>query len=123
MAVPLDTHEVVKTLTGAGFTAEQAEAVTRVVQEAQAESLSDLATKTDLEKVRADLERSIAAVRADLELGLAKADGALKVGLAEVRADIERLKGDLVRYVLATGVASVLAIAGLMAAIVRFVPR
>jgi hypothetical protein len=47
-AIPFDTHEVVKELKAAGFTDEQAEAVTRVVRTAQSIDLSSLATKTDL---------------------------------------------------------------------------
>jgi hypothetical protein len=47
-AITFDTHEVVKQLKAAGFTDEQAEAVTRVVHTAQRVDLSSLATKTDL---------------------------------------------------------------------------
>jgi hypothetical protein len=44
----LDTHEVVKDLKSAGFTDEQAEAVTRHLQRSQDLDLSSLATKGDL---------------------------------------------------------------------------
>jgi hypothetical protein len=47
-AVPFDTHAVVKELKAAGFADDQAEAVTRLVRNAQAVDLSSLATKTDL---------------------------------------------------------------------------
>jgi lipoate synthase len=46
--MPLDTLEVVKGLKAAGFTDEQAEALTRVVRDAQSVDLSTLATKSDL---------------------------------------------------------------------------
>jgi len=46
--VAMDTYEVVKELMAAGFTDEQAQAVTRVVRKAQDVDLSNLATKTDL---------------------------------------------------------------------------
>jgi hypothetical protein len=39
-AVPFDTHAVVKELKAAGFTDDQAEAVTRVVRNAQAVDMS-----------------------------------------------------------------------------------
>lgn len=48
--VALDTHEVVKELKAAGFSDEQAEAVTRVVRRAQDLDLSHLATKDDLRR-------------------------------------------------------------------------
>ena len=47
-AVLFDTHEVVRGLKAAGFTDEQAEAVTRLVRDARSIDLSSLATKTDL---------------------------------------------------------------------------
>jgi hypothetical protein len=64
--MPLDTLEVVKGLKAAGFTDEQAEAVTRVVRDAQSVDLSTLATKTDLQDVKADLQLGLAAAKTDL---------------------------------------------------------
>ncbi len=55
MAMVLDTHEVVKELKAAGFTEDQAEAVTRVVRRAQDVDLSSLATKTDLAETKAGI--------------------------------------------------------------------
>jgi hypothetical protein len=60
----LDTHESVKSLTAAGFTDAQAEALTAVPKRAVDVDLSNIATKTDL----ADLRREIA----QLELRLIK---------------------------------------------------
>jgi hypothetical protein len=62
-AVPFDTHEAVKELKAAGFPDEQAEAVTRVVRDAQSMDLSSLATKTDL---------AAFATKRDLQVGLAE---------------------------------------------------
>lgn len=62
-AVPFDTHEVVKELKAAGFTDDQAEAVTRVVRDAQAIDLSNLVTKADLTPF---------ATKTDLHVGLAE---------------------------------------------------
>ena len=68
--VARDTHEVVKELKAAGFTDDQAEAVTRVVRRAQDVDISSLMTK------------------ADLQLGLAATKADLQIGLAETKADI-----------------------------------
>jgi lipoate synthase len=57
--VALDTHEVVKELKAAGFTDEQAEAVTRVVRNAQDVDLSNLVTKTDLQVGLAETKAEI----------------------------------------------------------------
>jgi hypothetical protein len=58
----LDTHETVKSLTAAGFTDAQAEALTAAVKRAVDIDLSNLATKTDV----ADLRREMADVKAEL---------------------------------------------------------
>jgi hypothetical protein len=50
-AVPFDSHAVAKELKAAGFTNDQAEAVTRVVRNAQAVDLSSLATRSDGQRV------------------------------------------------------------------------
>jgi hypothetical protein len=110
----LDTHEVVKELKAAGFTDDQAEAVTRVVRRAQDIDLSSLATKADLEAgllatktdlraellatkadlqaellaTKADLQAGLLATRADLQAGLLAAKSDLQVGLAETTAEI-----------------------------------
>jgi len=65
----LDTHEIVKDLKAAGFTDEQAEAVTRAVKQAQDIDLSNLATKTDLAELRHEFKldlAELAEVRAEL---------------------------------------------------------
>jgi hypothetical protein len=62
----LDTHEIVKDLKAAGFTDEQAEAVTRAVKQAQDVDLSNLATKTDLAELRTELAELRAGTKADL---------------------------------------------------------
>jgi hypothetical protein len=58
----LDKHEIVKDLQGAGFTDEQAEAVTRPVKKAQDLDLSSLATKADLAELRAELIKRVGGV-------------------------------------------------------------
>jgi len=58
-AMLLDTHEVVKELKAAGFTDAQAEAVTRVVRDAQSVDVSNLATKADLQVGLAETKAEI----------------------------------------------------------------
>lgn len=62
----LDTLEVVKELKAAGFTEEQAEAVTRVVRRAQDIDLSELTTKSDLLDTRMSIRVEIAETKAEI---------------------------------------------------------
>jgi basic membrane lipoprotein Med (substrate-binding protein (PBP1-ABC) superfamily) len=62
MISALDTHETVKSLTAAGFTDAQAEALTAAVKQAVDIDLSNIATKTDI----ADLGREMAEIKAEL---------------------------------------------------------
>ena len=62
MISALDTHETVKSLTAAGCTDAQAEALTAVVKQALDIDLSNIATRTDI----ADVRREMAEVRAEL---------------------------------------------------------
>jgi hypothetical protein len=76
MISTLDTHELVKDLKASGFTAAQAEAVTRAVRMAQEFDVSSLATKTGI----ADLRPEIAGV------GLRLVKWMIGVGVAEALA-------------------------------------
>jgi len=62
MISALDTHETVKSLTAAGFTDAQAEALTAAVKQAVDIDLSNIATKTGI----ADLRREMADMKAEL---------------------------------------------------------
>jgi hypothetical protein len=62
MISTLDTHETVKSVTAAGFTDAQAEALTAAVKQAVDFDPSTLATKTDL----ADLRCKMAGMKAEL---------------------------------------------------------
>jgi hypothetical protein len=92
----IDTHEIVKDLKAAGFTEEQAEAVTRAVKQAQDLDLSNLATKTDLAELRTDFTELRAATKTDL----AELRAATKTDLAELRAE-------LIKWVVGVGFAQV----------------
>ncbi len=79
----LDTHEVVKDLQSAGFTDAQAEGGARNIRKAQDLDLSSLATKPDVEKVRADLTGEIQKVRSDLTSEIEK----IRTAIADSKAD------------------------------------
>ncbi|MGH8615235.1 MAG: coiled-coil domain-containing protein [Gammaproteobacteria bacterium] len=55
-AITFDTHEFVKRLKEAGFTEQQAEALTETIKAAQGIDLSELVTKNDLKNDLAQLE-------------------------------------------------------------------
>jgi hypothetical protein len=99
--VSFDTHAIVKDLMAAGFTDEQAEAVTRVVKNARTIDLWSLATKTDLIPL---------AAKTDL------IPFATKIDLAETKAEIIKW------MVSATGILTIVII-GAAIALVRVVPH
>lgn len=66
MASVLDTHRIVKRLRDAGVPDELAETWTDILRETRELDLSQLATKGDLELVRADLRREIGDTRTEL---------------------------------------------------------
>jgi hypothetical protein len=87
MISTLDTLEVVKELKAAGFTEDQAEAVTRVVRRSQDIDLSSFATKADVIALKADLT----ALEASLK--------------AELRASIAELRSELIKWMVGTAFA------------------
>ena len=93
-AIAFDTHRFVKNLTESGFTEQQAEALAKE----QVQLLnSNLATKVDLQAVKAELEAKIETVKADLE------------------AKIEAAKFDLLKWM----VLAMIAQGGLIVALIK----
>ena len=82
MISSLDTHETVKSLTAAGFTNAQSEALTAAVKQAVDIDLSNIATKTDIADVRREME--------DMKTELVK--WVLGVGFAQVATILAVLK-------------------------------
>ena len=80
-AIAFDTHKFVKHLTQNGFTEQQAEAL---ANEQVALLNSNLATKVDLETVRAALTTDIEAVRAALTTDIEAVRAELKADIAAV---------------------------------------
>jgi hypothetical protein len=103
----LDTHETVKDLKAAGFTDEQAEALTRALRRSQEIDLSNLATKADLAQLQA-------ATKADL----AQLQAATKADLAQLRTEIAELRAELIKWVVGVGFAQV----AMILAVLRLFP-
>ena len=93
-AIAFDTHRFVKRLTDSGFTEKQAETL---AEEHVALLNDNLATKADIEAVRAGLKVDIAKVEAGL------------------KADIEAVKADLLKWMFGALIAQ----GGLIVALVK----
>lgn len=61
-----DTHEFVKELTGAGFSEQQAEVITKLQKATSSTLLEELATKRDLKDLEKDVELKISESKAEL---------------------------------------------------------
>jgi plasmid stabilization system protein ParE len=97
LAVLFDTLRLSRTLRDKGrFTPEQAETLAEALAEATHE---DLATKTDLAAVKAELKADIAEVRSELRADIAEVRSKLRADIAEVRselrADIAEVRAEL----------------------------
>ena len=101
-AIAFDTHRFVKKLTERGFTEEQAE----VLAEEQVTLLNaNLATKSDIEAIRAEIETLRLATKADIEAIRVEIEALRKETKADIarseaglKADIEAAKADLLKW-------------------------
>jgi hypothetical protein len=96
-AIPFDTLKMARKLEAAGFPGPQAAGAAEAMAEAM--SGAELATKADLQAVKADLEREIGLVRTDLtrEIGLVRTDLTREITAMDTRlsAAIEILRRDM----------------------------
>ena len=90
--VALDTHAVVKELQAAGFSEAQAEAVTRAVRRAQDVDLSHLATKSDIQGLRMEIDGLRAGTKADLDSLRAGTKADIDTLRTSTKADIDTLR-------------------------------
>ncbi len=95
MSIAFDTHRFVKRLTTeGGFTEKQAE----ILADEQVAMLNaNLATKADIEAVKADLAK----VEAGLKAEIAKVEAGLKAEIAKVDKRIESVRADLLKWMFA----------------------
>ena len=95
-AVPFDTHRFVKRLTDAGMDERQAEAL---ADEQVVLLNTNLATRSELAGVEANLKQALAAVEADLKQEIARVEADLRQALAAVEAELKqeiaRVEADL----------------------------
>jgi hypothetical protein len=109
-----DTHELVKDLKAAGFTDDQAEAVTRAVKQAREIDLSDLAAKADLATLAT--KDGLAAVKLEVVTVSAKLDH-MALNYA-TKAELSELKADLLKW----GIGVALGQAALIIALLKLLP-
>ncbi len=125
--VIFDTHAVVKQLVAAGFTDQQAEAVTRVVRDAQDVDISTLATKADLAVTKVDLKTELVQTRADMRADFTEATAAIKVDLAEtmadMRADLAETKAEILKWMFGSMGFQIVVVIGAIVSLSPVLPR
>ena len=107
-AIAFDTHRFVKRLTESGFTEQQAETL---AEEHVALLNANLATKTDVAAISADIEALRLATKADM----AEIKAEVKTEIARVEASIETIKADLLKWMFGALIAQ----GGLIVALVK----
>jgi hypothetical protein len=110
----LDTHELVKDLKAAGFTDDQAEAVTPAVKHVREIDFSDLATKADMANFTTKTD--VASLKADLAAIAAKLDS-IAANYA-TKAEVSDMRTDMIRWVFGI----VFAQAALIIAVIKLLP-
>ena len=95
ITITFDTHQFVRKLRDAGISEAQAEVITEVMRDAVASA--DVATKSDVESIRKDME----------------------ILRAELKKDIAETKSELVRWVVGAGFLQTALIAGLLIKLIK----
>jgi len=97
MAATIDTHAYIKRFINVGFTEEQAETQTDIINDAfidfRNKNREDLATKIDIAEVKIDIaevKSDMAGVKSDI----AEVKSELKSDISEVKSDIAELKAE-----------------------------
>ena len=132
-AIAFDTHRFVKRLTESGFTERQAETL---AEEHVALLNANLATKTDIAEIKADIARieagiealrqeskadiarveaGIEALRQETKADIARVEAGVEVLRQETRAGIEAVKADLLKWLFGALIAQ----GGLIVALVK----
>ena len=119
--IPFDTHAAVKTLTAAGASEQLAVAVVGVAQEAAAEHGRELATRTDIAELRAEIAAHREATRADtktIQASIETLRDTTRADTAEVRAQQARMETRLIKWVVGTA----LVVGALVVGVLRLLP-
>ena len=116
-AIAFDTHRFVKNLTAGGFTEKQAE----VLADEQVRLLDgNLATKADLGRVKANLERVKGELQAEIHAVDANLQSKIHAVEANLEARIQTIKADLLKWMVGAMTAQTGVIVGLIVGLVRF---
>jgi DNA anti-recombination protein RmuC len=93
---PVMDHLLVKKLTKAGFTEDQAEALASAVSGlASKADLEQLATKQDLEQLRAELRADMSDLRTELRTEMSELRTALRTEMSDLRMELRTEMSDL----------------------------
>jgi hypothetical protein len=133
-AVAFDSYRIVKRLRGAGFTEDQAEAVTTAIQDSTTLDLSNLAGKDQLAALEAKMatkdqlaaleakmatKDQLAALEAKMATQLVALNTKVDLTAARLEERIDRRGAEsdarMVRWVVGTGIAAVLSLGGVLA--------
>jgi hypothetical protein len=102
MTVAFDTLKLARRLEAAGFPTKQAQDTAEALGDALT---SNIATQTDIQALHAELREVELRLRADF------------------RAEIAALRVEMIKWVVGVGVAGVLAIGGMLLALMRMLPN
>ncbi len=92
-AIAFDTHRYVKRLTENGFSEQQAE----ILADEQVALLNtNLATKSDIEETKSEIEKLRLETKSEIEMVNANIEALRQ----ETKAEIERVKSDLLKWML-----------------------
>ena len=123
----LDTHAVARSLTAADFTPAQADALTDALRRVaeHGDHVTSDQFKVGLAEVRteiANLDTRLSTQTAEVRTEIANLDTRLSTQIAEVRSDIGNLEARLIKWIIATVVATAsvtVAIAGVVVGVLR----
>ncbi len=118
-AIAFDTHRFVKHLIDGGFTERQAEAL---ADEQIAMLNTNLATRTDIQQIRADMDAMRLATKADMEVlrqetktEIAQVQASVEALRLATKADIASVKADLLKWM----IGALIAQGGLVVALIK----